>query len=264
MSRRPAARVPVFFLAVLGLSLAPGRLDAAFHLWQFTEVFSNADGSVQFIEMRTPFNSEHLLAGHTLTSNGKAFNVTTNLPSSSTANKHFIFATAAYAALPGAVAPDYIIPPSFFDVEGDFIDWEGWDSFQINPGQFPLDGFHSLLDNGTTAENSPTNFAGLVGRIDLRVVPGDTNGDSKVDIIDLNNVRNNFGAAGPNPAGDTNNDDQVDIVDLNNVRNNFGAGAASAVPEPPSVALIGSSLAAFALAYRRSRRGPCRARPHSA
>ncbi|MDZ4779784.1 MAG: hypothetical protein SGJ19_05990, partial [Planctomycetia bacterium] len=52
---------------------------------------------------------------------------------------------------------------------------------------------------------------------------GDTNGDGDVNITDLNNVRNNFGAAGGAPLGDTDVDHDVDITDLNNVRNNFGA-----------------------------------------
>ncbi len=48
---------------------------------------------------------------------------------------------------------------------------------------------------------------------------GDTNCDGEVDIIDLNNVRNNFGGTG---LGDTDGDNVVGIQDLNNVRNNFG------------------------------------------
>jgi hypothetical protein len=79
---------------------------------------------------------------------------------------------------------------------------------------------------------------------------GDTNGDGKVNIQDLNNVRNNFGGAG---LGDTigSDDGLVTITDLNNVRNNFGAGGPSnAVPEPGSVVLA-VCLGIGALATRR-------------
>jgi glucose/arabinose dehydrogenase/PKD repeat protein len=62
---------------------------------------------------------------------------------------------------------------------------------------------------------------------------GDTNCDGEVDLDDLNNVRNNFGATGPGVLGDTNGDDTVDLDDLNNVRNNFGASA----PAPVTVRL---------------------------
>jgi hypothetical protein len=59
-------------------------------------------------------------------------------------------------------------------------------------------------------------------------LPGDTNGDGAVDIVDLNNVRNNFGAVGQGVLGDTDGDGQVGITDLNAVRNNFGLGGAPA------------------------------------
>jgi hypothetical protein len=63
---------------------------------------------------------------------------------------------------------------------------------------------------------------------DVPSLLGDTNGDGKVDLVDLNNVRNFFGAAGPGVAGDTNGDNVVDLTDLNNVRNNFGASSGGA------------------------------------
>jgi hypothetical protein len=69
------------------------------------------------------------------------------------------------------------------------------------------------------------------------VIPlaGDTNQDGVVDLVDLNNVRNNFGGAG---LGDTNGDDLVDLEDLNAVRNHFGiAAGGQVVPEPATLGL---------------------------
>ena len=43
---------------------------------------------------------------------------------------------------------------------------------------------------------------------------GDTNHDGHVNIVDLNNVRNDFGASGAGVTGDTNGDLVVNIVDL--------------------------------------------------
>ncbi len=232
-------------------------IQAAFHRWAFTEAFSNEDGSVQFIEMRTPFNGEDLMAGHPLKSNGQTFTAPNNLPSNLTGNKSFIFGTAAYAALPGAVTPDYLIPPNFFNPAGDTLNWANFSAtMTIGAGQLPLDGVLSLLKDGTTASNSPTNFAGAIGHIDLRApVPGDTNNDRLVNVVDLNNVRNNFGAASVDILGDTNNDDKVDIADLNAVRNNFGSGTASPVPEPASVALALVGAIATLVRARNRRAG---------
>ena len=76
-----------------------------------------------------------------------------------------------------------------------------------------------------------------------------------VNIIDLNGVRNNFGATGPDdgtlPGDAFPFDGFVNIKDLNGVRNNFGAGAA--VPEPSTFAL--ASLFAFVGIIARRRRG---------
>jgi serine-aspartate repeat-containing protein C/D/E len=70
------------------------------------------------------------------------------------------------------------------------------------------------------------------GSASVDAILGDTNQDGRVDLNDLNNVRNHFGEAGPGVTGDTNGDAVVDLNDLNNVRNNFGAtsGGSSATP----------------------------------
>lgn len=58
-------------------------------------------------------------------------------------------------------------------------------------------------------------------------LPGDANRDGQVNLVDLNLVRNFFGAEGEGVLGDTNDDGRVDVADLNAVRNNFGASVAS-------------------------------------
>lgn len=84
---------------------------------------------------------------------------------------------------------------------------------------------------------------------------GDTNGDGEVNIVDLNNVRNNLGGTG---LGDTDGDLDVDINDLNAVRNNFGNSVGTQpVPEPGSWTLLAIAAATLGFAGRRSswRRG---------
>jgi len=83
-------------------------------------------------------------------------------------------------------------------------------------------------------------------------VPGDTNDDARVDLEDLNNVRNHFGDAGPSPGDAFPRDGIVDLNDLNLVRNHFGAMPIS-VPEPASLALA-FAVGAAVLVYHGGKR----------
>jgi len=122
---------------------------------------------------------------------------------------------------------------------------------------------------GTFADlNFPTLAAGLgwdviygANSVSIKVVeksadvPGDTNGDGVVDLNDLNNVRNNFGATGNPILGDTAPfDGIVDLDDLNAVRNNFGGSGAQPVPEPGTFGLaLMALLVPFALRKAKTR-----------
>ncbi len=90
-----------------------------------------------------------------------------------------------------------------------------------------------VLENWNVAAGwkASSRAGGTPGASDAPVVVGDTNGDGAVNVVDLNNVRNNFGASGPGVVGDTNGDGEVSVIDLNNVRNNFGASAPAPLVE---------------------------------
>jgi hypothetical protein len=81
--------------------------------------------------------------------------------------------------------------------------------------------FYSEARDGVGHEELPP----LVPDATVRIVPGDTNSDGAINILDLNRIRNNFGQRGDNVLGDTDDDGDVDIADLNNVRNYFSATA---------------------------------------
>jgi len=71
------------FIAVcIAFGAATRSAEAAFHLWQVKEVFSNADGSVQFVEMFDSFGGETFTGGQTLTANSDGNIQTFEFPSS--------------------------------------------------------------------------------------------------------------------------------------------------------------------------------------
>ena len=56
-------------LAALWLMAAAGLASANFHTWEIAELYSNADGTIQFVQLRETLGAagEHLLAGRALT-----------------------------------------------------------------------------------------------------------------------------------------------------------------------------------------------------
>jgi hypothetical protein len=160
------------FLALcFAFVVLPGPVLAKSHLWKFTEVFSNADGSVQFIEMFVfdpAGTAEIQLSGFPLESNANTFVFPNDLPNQNTFHTWILIATPAFATLPGAPAPDYVIPPGFFDPAGDELRYRTTrDILPLPAGAVPIDGIQSYLRDGSTAVNSPTNFAGVEGSVDV-------------------------------------------------------------------------------------------------
>ncbi len=199
-------------VAVLALAAPPAQAGA--HLWRIHEVFSSAEGSVQFIEMEEccGADNEIFIGGKTILSETteNLFTFPANLPCTNcTANRHLLLATEAFAALPGAPTPDYIISENFFDLNEDTLVY--WlyvaATFPFSPGDLPTDGTHSLvcLDGDfagctTTATevNSPTNFAGETGSVEVGPCnPADLDGNGDIGAFDLALL---LGSWGPCPA----------------------------------------------------------------
>jgi hypothetical protein len=146
---------------------------ATFHSWEINELFSNADGSIQFIELfeSKGDNDSDLLAtdnAQLSSTDGIITNLMASfpddLPSTLTANKFFLIGTTAYAGLEGAVTPDYTLPDAFLFTAGGTVDF-GLDVSIFQHGALPVDGILSLNVDGSTGVNSPTNFAGATGSI---------------------------------------------------------------------------------------------------
>jgi hypothetical protein len=138
------------------------------HTWDVNEVFSNYDGTIQFVELReangTP--GETGINGVTVSSTSESFLIGGSALTPPTTNKTFLIATPAFAALPGAPTPDRILPASnipFFSISGDTVNFGPYDSW--NFGAVPINGTSSMNRIGGVALNSPTNYAGTTGSV---------------------------------------------------------------------------------------------------
>jgi hypothetical protein len=247
------------------LSIASSAF-ATFHLWDIAEIYSNADGSVQFVEMVSPVGSlnEHLLMNHRFTATAanpdNILIFPNNLGSNQTSGRSFLIATPGFASLPGAVTPDYTFPTTnFFSTVADTLNFaQGTDTVSFTAGQLPTDGLMSINRNRVPAINSPKNFAGQVGSLSPPMTPGDVNSDGAVDRLDVAQMVANLGRTGATRAqGDLDGNGNVGLLDAINLQINLDVpspSAASGVPEPATAGLVLVILAAAGLfrLYRRA------------
>ncbi|MGJ8644179.1 MAG: PEP-CTERM sorting domain-containing protein [Luteolibacter sp.] len=163
-----------YLLLAASAALSVQSATASFHTWNISEIFSNADGSVQFIELvNGGSNGQDQFNGKTITSSASTNTYTflSNLSvGSATANLRLVIATPSFQALSG-IQPDYAdLPPNFFDPAGDTINFGGVDSVTFTG--LPTNGIDSFNYTGgnngpgqNIATNSPTNLAGEVGQV---------------------------------------------------------------------------------------------------
>jgi hypothetical protein len=274
-------------VCVLLSSAAPSR--AAFHDWRIKEIFSSADGTVQFIEFFTPNAGQQFLDTHTIdviTNPGPgqstmSFMLNGNLtvpPGQSTANRHFLVATAGFGALAGGVAPNYFpLPANFINLGATNISISfahGADSTTFAVSLLPKDGVNSLTDTVTSVFpadtdsyvvtlNSPTNFSNASGSVNVGTptfLAGDFDENRSVAAADLNtNWRGGFGMAGAavdHNDGDADDDNDVDGGDFLVWQQQLGQSsvlaAGGGVPEPATGWLATVAVLMAALRRRHS------------
>lgn len=168
-------------LCLLGLGSRPAI--AGIHTWDVSELFSNADGTIQFVELVEAGggNFETGVSGGTIHSNLHDFTWSSSAVTN-TANKKYLVATPAFAALTGAPTPDAIISPGtnipFFSPDG-FVTFVSYDTCTFGSGSIPpvppvpINGVDSLdCVSNTTAVNSPTNYAGPPGTVRAAIAGG--------------------------------------------------------------------------------------------
>jgi hypothetical protein len=141
---------------------------ASFHTFAIRQLYSNADGSIQFIVLteQAGLSGQEFLAGHAITSTQGAtqhtFAFTRDLPGNNTGNRSFLIATPGFAAL-GLVVPDYTMPAGFLFVDGGTVNYAFVD--QLTYPALPLDGVTALYSDGSTRQNVAKNFAGATASV---------------------------------------------------------------------------------------------------
>src|SRR5262245_32534582 len=104
--------------------------QAGHHQWFISEIFSNADGTVQFVELKGTADNEQFINGFSVATLGpegvtaSSAAIGPNLPSNLTAGKYLLLGTAGYAtlaSLQGAPAPDRTLPNNFLEINGDRV-----------------------------------------------------------------------------------------------------------------------------------------------
>lgn len=165
-------------LTIVALAFVATAARAEFHTFQIEQLYSNADGSVQFVVLHESqgMDGENFLQGQALTSTRmgvtKTYIFPANLPGGSmicdgyygcstspspTANSRVLIGTAGFAAL-NLVAPNYVIPNGFLPTDGGTLNYASVD--QLTFGSLPTDGANALSRSGMIIPNLATNFAG--------------------------------------------------------------------------------------------------------
>ena len=150
-------------LLALGLALLANAAAASFHTYLIELLYSNADGTVQYIVLRESqgLAGARLLGGHALTSTHlgatKTFTFPTDLPGNNTASRRVLIATQGFADLQ-LIRPDYIVPDGFLATDAASVNYAGVD--QVTYTSLPTDGVNGIARTGAILSNLATNFAG--------------------------------------------------------------------------------------------------------
>ena len=139
----------------------------SFHLYRINEIYSDAGGTLQFVELTVGnSNGQNLWNGVTITTtrNGvtHSFTFTGNLPSATTANTAVLIATQGFAAV-AKVTPNFVVPDGFLFPEGGTLNFGGVD--MVSYGPLPTNGVNSIDRNGAVSAATPKNFAGATGAL---------------------------------------------------------------------------------------------------
>src|SRR6476646_754089 len=172
--RRVLARISVL-TSLLAITTS---VIANCHTYQIEQIYSNTDGSVQFVVLRESMNAngQEFWTNHVLKSVQGAATPSTfvfphDLPGDNTARTHVLIGTQGFAAL-GLITPDYVVPNGFVPLTQGSVNFADVD--ELGYASLPIDGVHALYFNGAVVQNVATNFAGQTAS-----VPASTSGGAR-------------------------------------------------------------------------------------
>ena len=151
--------------AAAACAFCAASAQASFHTFVIDQIFSNADGTVQYVVMREASGAggQNLWSGHVFEATNtagvtKKITFAANLPSSSTAGRSVLVATPGFAAL-GLVTPDYMMPVRFVPTDGGTVNYAGVNQVMLSASALPTDGVTAINRNGVRMAATPRNFA---------------------------------------------------------------------------------------------------------
>ena len=138
---------------------------APYHLWNIRELYTDASGSLQFIELFDLSGGQEFVGGQQIrvSNTGGTVTHTFNIPNSlaqNSFNRALLFGTAGLHAA-GAPTPDFIIPDGFLFAAGGTFSYFGQGGGVYSA--LPTDGINSRTWGDGNARNSPQNFGGQTG-----------------------------------------------------------------------------------------------------
>jgi hypothetical protein len=165
-------------ILMLALSFAA---NATYHLFRITQVYSNADGTVQYVLLTATSGGQQFITGKNIKSTQgsvtRTYTFTKDLPADtammnsggsdgyggyyggSTSYRTFLIATQGFASL-GLVTPDYIVPDGFLFTSNGTINYAD-SSDMMSYSSLPTDGVTAMNRGGSTTTNTPQNFNGI-------------------------------------------------------------------------------------------------------
>jgi len=191
-SRTLGSKVSLFLCVCIVVILGHEEAAAENHKWLISELYTNGDGTIQFVELQDDGDNEGWQLGGTFlqsSTGGNAF--LTNLPPVNTTGRRFLVGTVGYAVLAaqqGAPAPDMTLPNNFLSTfTNGNVTYSGSPD-TVSYAALPTDGVTSWVRGGGNLTNSPRNIFNQTGSITAPPPSGaDCDNDGILDSTEIAN-----------------------------------------------------------------------------